>query len=87
MNRPAMSGGKFPWAIPLFFMGRKAGWALYSGDVVPYVDYMFGALYEDEKKNSAFCHRPLGIPHNIYCNTRGLGRKGEPPSSEESEDS
>jgi hypothetical protein len=29
--------------------GRILGWALYSGDVVSYVEYMFGALYEDEK--------------------------------------
>ncbi len=50
VNRPAMSGGKFPWTNPLLFMGRKVGWALYSGDVVPDVDYMFGELYEDEKK-------------------------------------
>ncbi len=50
VNRPALADDKFLWTIPLFFMGRKVGWAIYSRDVIPYVDYMFGALYEDEKK-------------------------------------
>jgi hypothetical protein len=50
VSRLALSNDKFPWAIPLFFMGRKVGWALYSGDVVSYEEYVFGALYEEKKK-------------------------------------